>query len=164
MCPSRAQESQRAVVKGSLGDPDTEDADPGSCDFLSSSHWRTSVEIFSSLQRALSFNMVEINEMEVTWGTSTEQGGVAEGTVAGLKPDLGCGAEGKWQILPSFYHESMPKRACCFTLSSLLESPLSRGGRGGIERKIKTVRLAMLRLFPHYLFPNTHYKYQNTAW
>lgn len=34
-------------------------------------------------------NMVETNRMEVTWGTSSEQGGVAEGTVAGLKPDPG---------------------------------------------------------------------------
>lgn len=37
--------------------------------------------------------------MEVTWGTNTEQGGVAQGTAAGLKPDPGYGAEGKRQIL-----------------------------------------------------------------
>lgn len=44
-------------------------------------------------------NTVEINRMEVTWGTNTEQGGVAQGTAAGLKPDPGYGAEGKRQIL-----------------------------------------------------------------
>lgn len=43
-------------------------------------------------------NPVEINRMEVTWGTSTEPGDVAEGAELGLKPDPGEGAEGKWQF------------------------------------------------------------------
>ena len=35
------------------------------------------------------FNTVEIHRMEVTWGTSTKPGDVAEGTEVGLRPDPG---------------------------------------------------------------------------
>ena len=48
-------------------------------------------------------NTVEINRMEVTWGTNTEQGGVAEGTAAGLKPDPGYGRGEMADSLEEFY-------------------------------------------------------------
>lgn len=72
--------------------------------------------------------MMEINLMKVNCGTAlSREVFVAEGTVAGLKPDPGYGAERKWQKL----WRSMPEHTCCLIFSSFFEPLVSRHTKGG---------------------------------
>lgn len=68
---------------------------------------------------------------------------VAEGTVAGLKPDPGYGAERKWQKL----WRSMPEHICCLIFSSFFEPSCKQGHEGRVGEG-KSEESNAMTLFP----------------